>query len=172
MESLEHISAALMMASLYPALVVIAVLMPSLPVLAIVEMYFLTSFLYLSASTYMVGRSLSSKRLIVYSALMILLLAVSELAIWIIRPSETTGLSVLLSKAVIYLLTGSSLIIMSSLLRIDGLKIRGLLVVMGSGLVVIPYPVPAIIGLILMFLGCWSSSRLIATALGDVRERE
>ncbi|MDK2373331.1 MAG: hypothetical protein QI197_08150 [Candidatus Korarchaeota archaeon] len=172
MESLEHMSAALMMASFYPALVVIAVLMPSLPVLAIVEMYFLITFLYLSASTYMVGRSLGSRRLIAYSGLMILVLAISELAIWIAKPSETTGLSVLLSKAVIYLLTGSSLILMSSLLRISRLKIRGLVVVVGSGLVVIPYPVPAIIGLILMFLGCWSSSRLITTTRGDAREEE
>ncbi|GEM_PF-2835125 len=172
MDPLEHMSAALMMASLYPVLVVVAVLMISLPVLAIVEMYFLITFLYLSASTYMTGKSLGSKRLTVYSSLVILVLAVSEIAIWIVRPSEITGLSVLLSKAVVYLLTGSSLMLLSSLLRIDRLKIQGLVVVVGSGLVVIPYPISAITGLVLMFLGCWSSSHLIAMTRGKAREGE
>ena len=154
MDPAEHFSAGLMMASLYPALIVMAVLMPFLPVLLIVESYFVIFSLYLSISVLGMGRSVSSIRLQIYGGLMLIVVLMGEASIWILSPSEASGFSVLLSKAVFYLLVGSTLISRE-------LEVRryGLIIVAGSVLVVFPAPVTAALGLILLLVGCFGASR-------------
>ncbi len=154
MDPAEHFSAGLMMASLYPALTVMAVLMPSLPVLLIVEFYFLIFSLYLSVSILRTGRSVRSIRLQIYGALMLIVVLMGEASIWVLAPSEASGFSVLLSKAIFYLLVGSTLIS-----RELGVRRYGLLIVAGSVLVVFPAPATAALGLILLLVGCFGASR-------------
>lgn len=149
------------MASLYPALVVMALLMPVLPVLVLVEIYFLSASLYLSFGLLNLYREFRSLRFAIYSILIIAVVLQSELAIWILSPSESSEFSIMISKVIFYLILGTSLVSLASN-RGDKLRTFGLILVIGSFSALVPTPIATLLSLILLLYGCLGASRYLS----------
>lgn len=164
MEASEHMSAGLMMASLYPVFVVMAVLMPLLPVLVIIEIYYIATSLYISFALLKIYRELGSVRFVIYAAIIILVVIQSELAIWLFS-SSAFKFQILISKAIFYLLLGTSLISLASKWG-EKLKVLGLILVIGGFLVSFP-SLASLLGLFLLLLGCMGASKYLSKGFGD-----
>ncbi len=160
------LSSGLRMLSLYPVFVVIATLMVTLPVLIIVEDYFLLSSLYTALTLRKISRSMKVGELSFAAALMFLVVASGELAIWMGGSSELSGFVVLLAKAIFCFMLGSSPIVFSVAARMgSGMRNCGLMVAAGSILVTVPSPITAILALPMVMIMLWLASSEALSAI-------
>ncbi len=148
--SLKSLAQGIEMLSLYPIFVVMAILMVSILVLSIVEVYFLIASAYTIFGMWRLG-DLKFRSLAIVSASII---ASSELILWLSR-AEASGMVIMLLKSTFLFLVGVTVFLAGG----NEIKAYSYAIMLGSAIVPVPYPLITIIAYALIIIGLFGSSK-------------
>ncbi len=147
---LKSLAQGIEMLSLYPIFVVMAILMVSILVLSIVEVYFLIASAYTIFGMWRL-KDLKLRSLAIISASLV---AASELILWLSR-AEASGMIIMLLKSIFLFLVGLSIFLAGG----KAVKGYSYAVMLGSAIVPVPYPLITLVAYALIIIGLFGASK-------------
>ncbi len=139
------------MLSLYPIFVIMAILMVSITVLSIVEVYFLIASIYTVFGMWKVN-DLKVRSIAIISASLVV---TSEMILWLSHV-EAGGMIVMLLKSIFLFLVGVAVFLVETRGNVTRFSYA---IMMGSAMVPVPYPLITLIAYVLIIVGLFGASR-------------